>query len=65
MLYRHSISPGMAATLSGEHVERRLAAILAAAEVAGDGREGRQPLHHTLRYVKAAAKPVRYRACLF
>src|SRR5258708_27843124 len=37
MLYSHSISPSMGATLSGEHVERRLAAILAA-DVAGSCR---------------------------
>ena len=27
----------------------------------GHGREGRQPLHHKLRYVKAAAKTIRHR----
>src|SRR5258705_12947150 len=37
VLYSHSISPSMGATLSGEHVERRLAAILAA-DVAGYSR---------------------------
>src|SRR6202166_3788596 len=37
VLYRHSISPSMGATLSGEHVERPLAAILAA-DVAGYSR---------------------------
>jgi adenylate cyclase len=37
VLYSHSISPGTGATLSGEQVERRLAAILAA-DVAGYSR---------------------------
>src|SRR5258705_11517182 len=37
LLYSHSISPSMGATLSSEHVERRLAAILAA-DVAGSCR---------------------------
>src|SRR5450631_1546538 len=37
VLYEHSISPSLGATLSSEHVERRLAAILAA-DVAGSCR---------------------------
>src|SRR6476660_8877065 len=37
LYFEHSISPSMGATLSGEHVERRLAAILAA-DVAGSCR---------------------------
>src|SRR5258706_13622859 len=37
VLYSHSTSPSMGGTLSGKHVERRLAAILAA-DVAGSCR---------------------------
>src|SRR6476660_6373661 len=55
LLYNHSISPSMGAILSGEHVERRLAAILAA-DVVGSCRLIGIDEEGTLAQLKALRK---------
>jgi hypothetical protein len=56
LLYSHSISPSMGAILSSEHVERRLAAILAA-DVAGSCRLIGIDEEGTLARLKALRRP--------